>query len=293
MEEATPEEEMEEARPDEHMEATRPPSSPSAADMPTITGPLGGPLFMPGFISPVICVRNFQGSCVTVLMALQAELNDASIQCADDADLLVDDLKIVTEEQLVNHALKKIVKEKLGGAMECDSESSGKKASSSNPVHDSDGHVSNKLTEGPKKIEKQGSKKRGRPFDRDVRAAVWGKDEKALSEESIYSRLKMEREMARRSCTLRSLSLKDRHKSPTVRLDSQKRLQALNFFVDPVKVDTMAVVSAHVPAFEVILWIEIGKRSKQQKLLHNSWTISWEEVLSCELLEKLPRAFLF
>ncbi|MCO5608524.1 hypothetical protein L7F22_062735 [Adiantum nelumboides] len=237
---------MEHALPAQNMDATKPTFSSSGvtADVPTITGAPGGPLFMPGFVSPPISVRNFQGSCATVLVAIQAELNNPYVQSADDADLLVDDLKIVSEEQLITHGLEKIVEE-----LDLDQLHNGK-------------------IEKPKK--RRGSKKRGRPFDRNVRAAAWEKGEEALLEESVFSRLKRERETARGHCTLRSLSSKDCQRSTTVRLDSQKRLQALNFFVAPVKGETKAAVNAEekVQDFEVILWIEVAKPMTRQKGQH-------------------------
>lgn len=205
-------------------------------------------------------------------MALQAELSDTSIQAADNADLSVDDLKIVSEEELVNHALKKIVEVKISGATGCVPEIGGQEGSSSSLGHDSidsssEGvNVSGGTNVLLERTEIQTKRKRGRPYDRIVRAAAWGKGE-VFSEESLYARLKTERENAKTNCCLQSLSVKNRQGAVPVRLKSNRRMQALNFFVSPIKIDTMAVISAveQVPAFEVILWIEVQRRSKKQK----------------------------
>ncbi|KAI5065441.1 hypothetical protein GOP47_0020136 [Adiantum capillus-veneris] len=264
---------MEHAIPAQVMEVAKPPSSSDvAADEPSITGAPGGPLFMRGFVSPRICVRNFQASCATILMAIQAELNDPSIQSADDADLLVEDLKIVSEEQLISHGLDKIVEEEASEVVECTSDNAEQNNSPSTPMPYPD-QLENASVDKPKnRSHKKPSspKKRGRPFDRTVRAAAWEKGEEALLEESLFSRLKRERETARDHCTLQSLSSKDCQRSTAVRLDKQKRLQALNFFVAPVKGETKAAVSAEekVKEFEVILCIEVAKPTTRQKGQH-------------------------
>lgn len=84
-------------------------ATPSAGSS-TIIGAPGGPLYRRGFVSPLINVREFHGSHVTLLMALHAALDDASVW-ADDVDLLVADLKIVSDEELVNSALEKMLQE--------------------------------------------------------------------------------------------------------------------------------------------------------------------------------------
>eukprot|EP00249_Psilotum_nudum_P020037 c27532_g1_i1 orf=77-1882(+) len=67
-------------------------------------GAPGGPLFISGFVSPLINVREFQGSCANLLKALGRELNDLPFS-VENIDVSVDDLRIITDEDLVKKAL--------------------------------------------------------------------------------------------------------------------------------------------------------------------------------------------
>ncbi|KAH7429513.1 hypothetical protein KP509_09G053200 [Ceratopteris richardii] len=122
---------------------------------------------------------------------------------------------------------------------------------------------------GRKRRKRDGVRRLGRPFDRNVRAAAWEKGG-ALLEESMFGKLKKERETARRNCSLRCLSLKDQQRPSSMRFDRHRRLQALNFFNAPLKVEMMAGMSdvEQIKEYEVILWIEVVRPTTRQKGQH-------------------------
>ncbi|XP_044495092.1 snRNA-activating protein complex subunit [Mangifera indica] len=69
--------------------------------------PRGGPIYMMNMISPVTRVPEFEDALLRQLQDLVAELClDSSQLCDDDLDLSVDELKVYTEEELVEIALK-------------------------------------------------------------------------------------------------------------------------------------------------------------------------------------------
>lgn len=69
-------------------------------------GAPGGPLFVPGFVSGCLSVQELQRSWHTLIAAL--ELDSRAIE-ADDVDVTVDDLKVVTDTQLVDKALAEVL----------------------------------------------------------------------------------------------------------------------------------------------------------------------------------------
>ncbi|KAK3009538.1 hypothetical protein RJ639_014638 [Escallonia herrerae] len=71
--------------------------------------PRGGPIFVPDMAGPLTKVSDFESTVYQQLQDLEKEVSCASSSSHtfdDDGDLLVDDLKILTEEELVNKAFE-------------------------------------------------------------------------------------------------------------------------------------------------------------------------------------------
>uniref|UniRef100_A0A803QIS3 snRNA-activating protein complex subunit n=1 Tax=Cannabis sativa TaxID=3483 RepID=A0A803QIS3_CANSA len=74
-----------------------------------ISVPRGGPLYIPNLVSPLTSVRHFQSCLLLELQNLEAELSlDAT---SVEEDISVDELKIFTDEELVDMAMKEAFKE--------------------------------------------------------------------------------------------------------------------------------------------------------------------------------------
>jgi snRNA-activating protein complex subunit 3 len=76
------------------------------------TIPRGGPIYLSNMSSPITRVSLFQDSLLSQLQVLEAELPQDSSSSVDDDDddddLSVDDLKVFTEEELMDMALKQV-----------------------------------------------------------------------------------------------------------------------------------------------------------------------------------------
>ncbi|KAG9439116.1 hypothetical protein H6P81_019281 [Aristolochia fimbriata] len=77
-------------------------------DLP-VSCPRGGPIYGPGFVGPITCIADFEASVMEELRSLEAEL------CLEsetfEEELLVNELKIFTEEELVEKALQEAFKD--------------------------------------------------------------------------------------------------------------------------------------------------------------------------------------
>ncbi|XP_062106968.1 snRNA-activating protein complex subunit isoform X2 [Humulus lupulus] len=71
--------------------------------------PRGGPLYVPNLVSPLTSVRHFQSSLLLELQNLEFELSLDATQVEED--ISVDELKIFTDEELVDMAMKEAFKE--------------------------------------------------------------------------------------------------------------------------------------------------------------------------------------
>ncbi|TYK29378.1 snRNA-activating protein complex subunit-like isoform X3 [Cucumis melo var. makuwa] len=67
--------------------------------------PLGGPIYAPNLVGPLTRVPHFESSVVQEFQSLEAELHLDSSQLCDE-DISIDELKLFTEEQLLNMALE-------------------------------------------------------------------------------------------------------------------------------------------------------------------------------------------
>ncbi|KAJ6294645.1 hypothetical protein OIU76_022681 [Salix suchowensis] len=71
----------------------------------------GGPIYIPNLVGPLTRVPDFQAALLSELQNLQSELSLDSSELCDDIDLSVDELKIFSEEELVDMALKEAFKD--------------------------------------------------------------------------------------------------------------------------------------------------------------------------------------
>eukprot|EP00261_Vitis_vinifera_P017695 XP_010647480.1 PREDICTED: uncharacterized protein LOC104878601 isoform X2 [Vitis vinifera] len=74
-----------------------------------VSVPRGGPIYVPDFVGPITRVPEFLTSVVQHLQDLEAEISQAR-----DEVLSVDELKIFTEEELVDKAFKEAFKDSEG-----------------------------------------------------------------------------------------------------------------------------------------------------------------------------------
>jgi hypothetical protein len=72
-------------------------------DDPSISIPRGGPIYVSNMSGPIVRVPLFQDSLLSQLHSLQSQLPPDSNH---DHDISVDDLKVFTEDQLMDMALK-------------------------------------------------------------------------------------------------------------------------------------------------------------------------------------------
>ncbi|BBG99811.1 snRNA-activating protein complex subunit, partial [Prunus dulcis] len=72
--------------------------------------PRGGPIFVPNLVGSLTSVPLFQSSIVQELQDLEFEVSSSSSQVLDE-DISVDELKILTEEELVDIAIKEAFKD--------------------------------------------------------------------------------------------------------------------------------------------------------------------------------------
>ncbi|GER37534.1 snRNA-activating protein complex subunit [Striga asiatica] len=72
--------------------------------------PLGGPIYVPDSIGPLTRVSDFETSIFQELQSLKEELSRDSTEACDE-DVSVDELKIITEDELVNKAFAEAFKD--------------------------------------------------------------------------------------------------------------------------------------------------------------------------------------
>ncbi|KAK4434745.1 snRNA-activating protein complex subunit [Sesamum alatum] len=75
-----------------------------------ISIPLGGPIYVRDMVGPLIRVPDFENSVFQELQSLKEELSGDSLETCDE-EILVDELKIIGEDELVNRAFEEAFKE--------------------------------------------------------------------------------------------------------------------------------------------------------------------------------------
>ncbi|XP_062146664.1 snRNA-activating protein complex subunit-like isoform X2 [Alnus glutinosa] len=105
-------------------------------DVENLSIPRGGPIYVPNLVGPLSSVPHFKASLLHQLQNLEAELccSNPSQQC--DEDISVDELKILSEEELVDMAMKEAFqdKEDLENPLQPTEELSSAAERSSNPL---------------------------------------------------------------------------------------------------------------------------------------------------------------
>ncbi|CAN1191991.1 snRNA-activating protein complex subunit [Linum perenne] len=71
----------------------------------------GGPLYTPNLVSPLTQVPEFQDAVLSVVQSLKDELDFDSSEICNQDDIMVDDIKIRSNEELVEMALKEVFKD--------------------------------------------------------------------------------------------------------------------------------------------------------------------------------------
>ncbi|KAL0328697.1 UNVERIFIED_CONTAM: snRNA-activating protein complex subunit [Sesamum calycinum] len=72
--------------------------------------PLGGPIYVRDMVGPLIRAPDFENSVFQELQSLKEELSGDSLETCDE-EILVDELKIIGEDELVNKAFEEAFKE--------------------------------------------------------------------------------------------------------------------------------------------------------------------------------------
>lgn len=237
------------------------------------TGARGGPLFMPGLISPYTSVREFEASVTAQLTSLQKELGDGLPE-TDNFDISIDDLKIITDEELVD----RVFKEAFKGSMQAEK-----------PLGDSPNGLNERMTESlgnareghsqseetgreivsNSSLSAQNKKRRGRHYDRQTRAAELESDEIVKAEK--FAKIKREQEAEKETAQLHSL--KSKHIECTYnKSEKMERLKALKFITSKLKTKQVSQSEYEAVRYpEVILCVEfyhnIRKDHKIQEFL--------------------------
>jgi snRNA-activating protein complex subunit 3 len=123
----------------------------------------------------------------------------------------------------------------------------------------------------PKQKEKK--RKRGRPYDRDVRAAEVEMDAAAIQREEILTRMKQEREAAKQSSNLHSLRFKQEREAADA--GNKNQLRKLRFLTTAIKFPTTTTPEVTeeeaVESTEIVLVVELyhglKKHTKTQEFL--------------------------
>ncbi|MCL7029942.1 hypothetical protein MKW94_008234 [Papaver nudicaule] len=249
----------------------------------------GGPIYIPNLTSPLIRPSRFEDLVLEELKILKAE------SCVDlcEEDVSVDELKIYTEEELVEKALQEAflnnddeneppcVLEDLSIGMNKDhdfgtsccesahSESSEKRISTSTSYDGSQVQVSNPDSSSGILVESNSkrSRKRGRKFDRDCRGAEL---ERYTAKVKQLARLKQKQDEDRVAARLHSFNGSCNALVPSS--ENIERMRTLRFVNSSVKMKS-SNTREHVAisSQEVVLCVEIyhciKKRVKTQEFL--------------------------
>ncbi|XP_031397078.1 snRNA-activating protein complex subunit isoform X2 [Punica granatum] len=88
------------------MESSSPPEAQEESTLFCSSIPRGGPIFVPNLVGPLTRVPYFESSLLHLLQDLEAEISSGSVNSCDE-DISVDELKVFSEVELVDTAMKK------------------------------------------------------------------------------------------------------------------------------------------------------------------------------------------
>ncbi|KAJ6835323.1 putative snRNA-activating protein complex subunit isoform X2 [Iris pallida] len=241
----------------------------------------GGPIFVPDLVSSPISVPQFLSSFLQHLYGLEAEL--AASAASEDGDsfddeLSVDELRVFTEEELVEKALEdddfhdRCANSIAGGSTISGKEivcSENRAINGSNLGPSSDSINSSIVaceTDGLEgKLRHKKNKKRGRVFDRDSRAAQLEGSYFAKVKE--LAKLKQKQDEDKLAAKLHSFRSNSKPVEESVSTtEKTKRMRSLRFITSSVKVNP-CTSKAHVPlrSPEIVLCVEIYHKKNVSK----------------------------
>ncbi|XP_058114590.1 snRNA-activating protein complex subunit [Magnolia sinica] len=247
--------------------------------------PRGGPIYVTSLVGPITTVPALETSVMEELQRLEAELRTDSTVSFDE-ELSVEELKVFTEEELVERASKEAFKdakrmesssqpseEHRKGMMIDDPrissnenaclESLGKESSTSEPcasssvIEASNNHHSKKTCQqGAKK-----QKKRGRAFDRNHRAAEL--ESCCIAKVKELARLKQKQEEDKAAAKLHSFNGSAKINEGPISVSESVERMRFGFTTSAMKVKSSRTLE-HVPVShtEVVLTVEIYHNTK-------------------------------
>lgn len=236
-------------------------------------GAPGGPLFVPGFVSGCLSVQELQRSWHTLIAALESDsraIEAEDDEVDDDVDVTVDDLKVVTDAQLVDKALAEVLDGANNPRLEGVSnscmllEDDPRQASSSLipllpsgvgavegqdedtvpreellALTDSNSIVPQepeKNSRKQKKCTEQSKRKKGRPYDRSRGVGAANVDDAAMRREEALVRIKQWREDQRGMADLHALRFKREREAADE--DNKTPLRRWRFFTSALHFPT-------------------------------------------------------
>lgn len=204
---------------------------------------------------------------------LQEELGDGLSE-ADNFDISVDDLKIITDEELVD----RVFKEAFKGSGQAEVPPGLSQDSLTERMTESLGNAREGKSQGEEtgqevisisSMNVQNKKRRGRHFDRETRAAELESDEILKAEK--FAKIKREQEAEKEMAELHSLKPKHNERTSN-KSEKMERLKALKFITSKLKTKQISqseYEAVHYP--EVVLCVEfyhnIRKDHKIQEFL--------------------------
>ncbi|KAF3337259.1 snRNA-activating protein complex subunit isoform X3 [Carex littledalei] len=233
----------------------------------------GGPIFVLDLVGPLSSVPDFKASVLHDLQCLQSDLLSAP---SSDLDLSVDELKILTEEELVEKALQQNLEDDTRAAGDntlqiteqsdvqmrgeqpvVERESSIERSSLRSDEGTSDHSVVTHEDTCEKDVQQKKRKKKGRHFDREIRAAQL--EGPYLERVKELAELKRKQDEDKLAARLHSFCGKakssDRAMSTSV---NSERMRSLRFSMVPAKV-MASRPGENIPISypEIILCVEI------------------------------------
>ncbi|XP_031480932.1 snRNA-activating protein complex subunit [Nymphaea colorata] len=247
--------------------------------------PRGGPIFVPGLVGPLTSVPQFQASVVRELEGLEKDLCELSSQSCN-VNLSVDDLKILSEEDLVERALKEAFKlpEETGSVSSSEEQSVKMNADVHNdptddfPCPERANQESSTETMGftapsegsSETVVHSVKKKRGRVFDRNSRAAEL--DGADMSKVEQLAQVKRRQDEDKAKAELHSLRAEMNERTTSV-AESQAVKSSSSIFITSSSKMNAAIPQEFTPVQfpEIVLTIEIyhniRKGQKSQEFL--------------------------
>ncbi|XP_043702175.1 snRNA-activating protein complex subunit isoform X2 [Telopea speciosissima] len=258
--------------------------------------PRGGPIYVMDWVSPITRLIDFKASFLQELISLEVELSADSSQACND-DLSVDELKVLTEEELVDIAFREAFKEREGdeNSLQLLEESSNGERKdqriSNNEITCSESvEMNNNTSCSPdslnRSIVEKGEdncssrfsknnskkrKKRGRAFDRESRAAEL--DNSCIAKVEQLARRKQKQDEDKAATQLHSFNGSWKINEGTVSSSEKiERMKSLRSMTSVTKVKSSSIQECVAVSYpEVILSVEIfhGLKScvKTQELL--------------------------